>query len=64
MSNVRCRAPARNTSGPQSDLFTWRPTITHTAPLAVRKLAARYGLSLAHAATVAALAGLGPEAQR
>jgi hypothetical protein len=64
MSNLRRRAPARNTSSAQFDLFSWRPTIHDAAPFAVRKLAARFGMSIAHATTVAALAGIGPEVQR
>ncbi len=64
MINLTRRATARNTSGAQPDLFSWRPTIRNVAPFAVRKLAARFGISIAHAATVAALAGIGPEVQR
>jgi hypothetical protein len=52
--------PGRKT---HPDLFLWRPTIRNAAPLAVRKLAARYGISITHATTVAALAGIGPEAR-
>lgn len=41
-------------------LFDWRPVpVLNTAPLAVRKLAERYGITIPHAATVARLAGLG-----
>jgi hypothetical protein len=64
MTNLRRRASARNTSRAQLDLFSWRPTIWNNAPFAVRKLSARYGISIAHATTVAALAGIGPEVQR
>jgi len=64
MTNLRRRAPVRNTSSTQLDLFSWRPTSRNIAPFAVRKLAARFGISTAHAATVAALAGIGPEVQR
>ena len=52
------RAPARNRTDDLPDLFSWRP-VTSMPSRAVLKLAARYGLSLAHAATVARLAGLG-----
>jgi hypothetical protein len=64
MSNLRRRPSARNASWAQPDLFSWRPTVCNAAPLAVRKLAARFGISTAHAATIAALAGIGPEVQR
>jgi hypothetical protein len=47
-----------------ADLFSWRPTIRDAAPLAVRKLAGRFGISIAHAATVADLAGIGAEVRR
>jgi hypothetical protein len=44
----------------QPDLFSWRSTqILNTAPIAVRKLAQRYGITIPHAIIVARLAGLG-----
>jgi hypothetical protein len=49
---------------PAPDLFSRRPTIFNTMPLAVRKLAERYNISIDHAATVAALAGIGPKVQQ
>jgi hypothetical protein len=58
MHNVRHRAPARNISPTQLDLFSWRPIIRTASPLAVRKLAERFGISIPHAATVVALAGI------
>jgi hypothetical protein len=61
MHNVCHRAPARNISPTQLDLFSWRPIIRNASPLAVRKLAERFGISIAHAATVAALAGIDRE---
>jgi hypothetical protein len=64
MTNLRRRALARNTSRAQLDLFSGRPTIRNAAPFAVRKLAKRFGISIAHATTVAALAGIGPEVRR
>ncbi len=54
------RAPARNRHNDLPDLFSWRPVTSHPSR-AVLKLAARYGLTLAHAATVARLAGLGAD---
>jgi hypothetical protein len=46
----------------EPDLFWSRPVLVHPATRAARKLAARYGLSLAHAATIVGLAGIGQEA--
>lgn len=43
----------------EPDLFSWRPVLVQPATRAAHKLAARYGLSLAHASTIAKLAGLG-----
>jgi hypothetical protein len=41
-------------------LFDWRPfPVLTAAPVVVRKLAERYGISIAHATIVARLAGLG-----
>jgi hypothetical protein len=60
MPNVRRRRSARNSLTAQPDLFSWRPAVVFN-PLdhVARKLAARFGLSLAHAATIARLSGLG-----
>jgi hypothetical protein len=45
-------------------LFDWRPTpILNVAPIAVRKLAQRYGITVPHAIVVARLAGLGIETE-
>lgn len=60
MKNVRYRGSARNYYRHQPDLFSWRPVpVFNPTAHAARKLAARFGLSLAHAVTVAHLAGLG-----
>jgi hypothetical protein len=61
MTIVRKRAPSRNSrKASQPDLFSWRPIpVLNTAPIAVRKLAQRYGITVPHAATVARLAGIG-----
>lgn len=60
MPNLRGRLTARKSPSSELDLFSWSPTILHTSPTrAARKLAARYGWSLAHASTIALLAGLG-----
>jgi len=41
-------------------LFDWRPALVlNVAPIAVRKLAQRYGISIPHAVIVARLAGIG-----
>ncbi len=46
-------------------LFDWRPTpVLNLAPIAARKLAQRYGITIAHAVVVARLAGLGTEASQ
>ena len=60
MPNVRRRRSARNSLSAQPDLFSWRPVAVFN-PLdhVAHKLAARFGLSLAHAATIARLSGLG-----
>lgn len=59
MKNVLHRAPARKSRG-QLDLFGWQPvTIFRPTAYATRKLAARHGITLLHAATVARLAGIG-----
>jgi len=44
-------------------LFDWRPTVPYSQ-IIVLKLARRFGLSIAHAATVAHLAGIGSEGGR
>jgi len=64
MSYVRRRRSARNSLSAQPDLFSWRPVAVFN-PLdhVARKLAIRFGLSIAHAATVARLAGLGTETE-
>jgi hypothetical protein len=46
----------------EPDLFSPRPVLVHPATRAARKLAARYGLSLAHAATIISLLGINEEA--
>lgn len=58
---VRKRASSRNSRRTsQPDLFAWRPVpVLNVAPIAVRKLALRYGISIPHAIAVARLAGLG-----
>jgi hypothetical protein len=43
-------------------LFDWRPSpVLNAQPFAARKLAKRYGITIAHAVIVARLAGLGTE---
>jgi hypothetical protein len=61
MANLRKRALSRNhLRAVETDLFSWRPVpVLNSAPLAVRKLAQRYGITVPHAITVARLAGLG-----
>lgn len=61
MSNLRKRAPSRNSlRATQPDLFSWHPApILNAAPIAARKLAQRYGITIPHAIAVARLAGLG-----
>lgn len=45
-------------------LFDWRPAPgVNAAPIAVRKLAHRYGITVPHALVVARLAGLGIETE-
>jgi hypothetical protein len=45
-------------------LFDWRPSpALNTAPIAARKLAQRYGITIPHAIIVASLAGLGIETE-
>ena len=56
------RAPARNRSDDLPDLFSWRP-VTPRPSRTIFKIATRYGLTLAHAATVAQLAGLGADGE-
>jgi hypothetical protein len=57
--NISRRLQIRNQRSTEPDLFSWRPAVVQPATRAARKLAARYGLSLAHASTIAKLAGLG-----
>jgi hypothetical protein len=46
-------------------LFDWHAsTVLNATPIAARKLAQRYGITIAHAVTVARLAGLGSEARQ
>ena len=59
MPNVRRKAAARKPILTSADLFSPHPVLVQAATRAARKLAARYGLSLAHASTIANLAGLG-----
>jgi hypothetical protein len=65
MTNLRKRASSRNSlRASEPDLFSWRPTpILNVAPIAVRKLAQRYGITVPHAIVVARLAGLGIETE-
>ena len=45
-------------------LFDWRPAPgVNIAPIAARKLAQRYGITIPHALVVARLAGLGIETE-
>jgi hypothetical protein len=61
MTNLRKRTSSRNTlrvSHP--DLFSWYSApVLNAAPIAARKLAQRYGITIPHAIIVARLAGLG-----
>jgi hypothetical protein len=61
MINLRKRTSSRNTlKASQPDLFSWRPLpVLNAAPIAARKLAQRYGITIPHAIIVARLAGLG-----
>jgi hypothetical protein len=60
MCNVHERAVPRNIhKTDQLDLFHWCQPPIQCAPVAARRLARRYGLSIAHAVTVATLAGVG-----
>jgi hypothetical protein len=65
MKIVRKRAAPRNSlRANQPDLFSWRPApILNVAPISVRKLAQRYGITIPHAIVVARLAGLGIETE-
>lgn len=65
MTIVRKRALSRNTPKiRQPDLFMWRPVpVLSAAPIAARKLAQRYGITMSHAIVVARLAGLGIETE-
>lgn len=66
MKIVRKRTSSRNSlRASQPDLFSWRPApILNVAPIAARKLAQRYGITIPHAIIVARLAGLGMEARQ
>ena len=59
MPNLHRRPRRRNKTSGHADLFSFREPILHSTNRAARKLAARYGISLAHASTIARLAGLG-----
>lgn len=65
MTNLRKRTPSRNSlKASQPDLFSWRSAqILNPAPIAARKLAQRYGITVPHALVVARLAGLGIETE-
>jgi hypothetical protein len=66
MPNLLKQSLSRNIPRPaQLDLFEWRPvTMPGFAPIAARKLASRFGLTIHHAIIVARLAGLGSEARQ
>jgi hypothetical protein len=56
------RAKSRNY---QLDLFDWsNERELRRNDRAVRRIAERFGITLVHAATIARLAGIGPEARR
>lgn len=65
MKIVRTRTSPRNSlRASQPDLFSWRSApILNAAPIAARKLAQRYGITIPHAIIVARLAGLGIETE-
>lgn len=65
MTNLRKRTSSRNTLRvSQPDLFSWYSTpVLNVVPIAVRKLAQRYGITIPHALVVARLAGLGIETE-
>jgi hypothetical protein len=65
MTNLRKRTSSRNTLRvSQPDLFSWYSTpVLNVAPIAVRKLAQRYGITIPHAIVVARLSGLGIETE-
>jgi hypothetical protein len=65
MKIVSKRASSRNAlKASQPDLFSWRSAqILNPAPIAARKLAQRYGITVPHALVVARLAGLGIETE-
>lgn len=60
MSYLTRRTPARKMID-APDLFSWRPYVTPDR--AARRIADRYGLSIAHAALIARHAGLGTRAR-
>lgn len=59
MQNLRPKSRTRNSLSYQLELFSWRAPVVNASSRAAQKLARRYGLSLAHANTVAYLAGIG-----
>lgn len=61
---VAQRALVRNNPSNFPDLFSWRQPVMLAPSRAAQKLALRYGISIAHAATVATLAGLGSAVER
>lgn len=61
MKKVHQRTHARNRKLKPTRLSWDRDTINHNPDRAAQRIAARFGLSLAHAAVVARLAGLGTE---
>lgn len=65
MKIVRKRPSRRNSlRASQPDLFSWRSAqILNPTPIAARKLAHRYGITVPHALVVARLAGLGIETE-
>jgi hypothetical protein len=65
MTTLRKRTSARNSLlACQPDLFSWRPAPSLIgAPIAARKLAQRYGITVPHAIVVARLAGLDIETE-
>jgi hypothetical protein len=66
MHNLRKRTLSRKTQwADQPDLFSWQPSrVFNSTPVAVLKLAQRFGLTIPHAIAVARLAGLGGSEMR
>jgi hypothetical protein len=62
MTTYRKRQSQRNY---HPDLFDWRreQVLRHSNPTA-RRIAERYGVTISQAATIARLAGIGPEVTR